>query len=446
MSKYPILFSEGSTEFWGHGEGVLSDAISCVVKNEINGAYDLEMVYPLCGANFSKIAGRSIIYAFAGPGEGRQPFRIHNIIERSSGKVSIYAHHLSYDLSGIPVSSIDAESSDDAFAQIAENSVPSNPFKFICQRSVEKAYYSLVPKSARSRILDKGESILATYGGEYLFDHFNVTYKDKLGIDKGYRIKYGVNLIDLSQESNFDELYTGIYPYYGSGENIMELPERTVNAEGQFGFSRIKVVNLSSEFSEEPDEDLLREHAQRYIIDKKIGVPKVSLDLSHVHLTRFGDFCTAPSPEDVELGDTVWVEYPKYNITVSARVNSYTYDSLGMRYTAISVGDPKTGFIKTLLQLKNKGDAAIEIKQDAEEAKIVAGSAGAVADIALQAANSKVSIEALKNGNALISGIVLPINGSLGILYGGWNATPQTGGDPSRVVTMQDLADLGIIQ
>ncbi len=424
------------------------------------------MVYPANGAHLSDIVGRSIIYAHASPQEGRQPFRVYDIVERSRGQVSVMAHHISYDLSGIPVSEINADTSDDAFIQLIENSAIPNPFTFDCQRSVEKSYVARVPKSARNRMMDKNESILATYGGEFRFDHFRVEYRNALGRDKGYRIKYGVNLIDLTQERNFDEMFTGIFPYYNSGENTLKLPEQIVNAKGEFGFSRVQVVNLSSEFSEEPDEDLLRDHARRYIEDKKIGVPKVSINLSHVHLTRFGDFCSAPTPEDIECGDTVWVEYPRYNITVSARVNSYSYDSINRRYINIGVGDPKAGFIKTLLQLKNSKDTASESKRISDNAQKNAYAAGAVANDAMEKANEavktvedaqkaaeeaiaavsdRVKYSELSDGSVGISGIILPYKGDIGKLDGTWAATPQAGGDPSRIITLQDLYNFGLL-
>ena len=59
----PILFAENSTVFTSNGIGRLSDAISCVVREERNGQYELEMVYPESGAHFSEIAIRGIIVA-----------------------------------------------------------------------------------------------------------------------------------------------------------------------------------------------------------------------------------------------------------------------------------------------------------------------------------------------------------------------------------------------
>ena len=52
---FPILYQNitaGSVP-QHHGLGVLSDAISCVVEQERNGAYELTMEYPLTGIHAS---------------------------------------------------------------------------------------------------------------------------------------------------------------------------------------------------------------------------------------------------------------------------------------------------------------------------------------------------------------------------------------------------------
>lgn len=454
MSKYPILFPASARTFSGHGIGVLSDAVSCVVTSEINGIYDLEMIYPIDGLYASQIVGRSIIYAEASPLEGRQPFRVHDIIKRMGGKISISAHHVSYDLSGIPVSSINASGSEEAFEQLKTNSVIENPFTFSRSKVVEdRAYWAQVPKSARSRLLDKNESIISTYGGELRFDHFTVEYLDRLGSDKNYRIRYGVNLVDITQEKNFDSLYTGIYPYYRSGENQLELSDKVLYAEGDFDFSRIQVVNLSSEFDEMPGEELLLKHAEKYITDKKIGVPTVSINLSHEHLARFGEFCNAPSPENIELGDTVWVDFAKYGISATARINTVKYDSLKKRYISIAVGDVKEGFIKTLAGLKaSKGDISTA-KRDASAAlggaseaeKSAQAAQGTAANALLAAEKAQETADGCVTRTELSSGVVLPTENTSGVLIKTWRTTPYTGGGLSPVVTKADLIALGLI-
>ena len=59
----PILFSSSSLLFTTQGIGRLTDALSCVVTEERNGEYELEMTYPQGGVNFESLAVQNIIVA-----------------------------------------------------------------------------------------------------------------------------------------------------------------------------------------------------------------------------------------------------------------------------------------------------------------------------------------------------------------------------------------------
>ena len=91
----PILFAENSNTFTTNGIGRLSDAISCVITEERNGQYELEMVYPSSGIHYEDIALRKIIVAKPSANASIQPFRIYNISKPIKGRVTIDAQHIS---------------------------------------------------------------------------------------------------------------------------------------------------------------------------------------------------------------------------------------------------------------------------------------------------------------------------------------------------------------
>lgn len=99
----PILYDSTEKQFTTNGIGTLADAISCTVIEERNGSYELEMEYPLGGINYDEIRNNRIILAMPSDGQKAQPFRVFKITRPIGGVVKIYAVHLSYDLSGIPV-------------------------------------------------------------------------------------------------------------------------------------------------------------------------------------------------------------------------------------------------------------------------------------------------------------------------------------------------------
>ena len=59
----PILFPSTATEFNTQGLGVLTDAISCTVTEERNGAFELTMQYPDTGVHFADLPYRGQAYA-----------------------------------------------------------------------------------------------------------------------------------------------------------------------------------------------------------------------------------------------------------------------------------------------------------------------------------------------------------------------------------------------
>ena len=99
-----FLYDQNEKNFTTAGLCTLPDATSCVVTEERNGAYELEMQYPINGIAYSSITARRIIFCRPNPYEREQPFRIYKISKPINGIVTVYAQHISYDLKGIPLS------------------------------------------------------------------------------------------------------------------------------------------------------------------------------------------------------------------------------------------------------------------------------------------------------------------------------------------------------
>ena len=125
----PILYSSTESTFTTNGIGGLSDCISCVVTEERNGQYTLEVVYPIDGAHFSDLSYSSIIKCIPSDGATAQLFRVYKISKPLNGKVTIDAEHISYQLSYIPVAPFTAGSCPAALNGLKTNSMERNPFE-----------------------------------------------------------------------------------------------------------------------------------------------------------------------------------------------------------------------------------------------------------------------------------------------------------------------------
>ena len=108
----PVLFEAGTKDFSSNGIGRLIDALKCDVVEERNGAYELEMEYPIDGAYFNEITEDRIIFAAPNENSGYQPFVITDLSKAFDGKVTIVAQHIRDLLNKYLVMPFEAASGD----------------------------------------------------------------------------------------------------------------------------------------------------------------------------------------------------------------------------------------------------------------------------------------------------------------------------------------------
>ena len=283
----PVLYSKYETEFVANGIGRLSEATSCTVTEVLNGKYELQMQYPISGKFYGDIANSAIVYAVPSDGTEAQPFRIYRISKPINGIVTIYAEHISYQLSHITVSPYEAESPAGALNGIKTNAADDCPFEFWTDKGTVADFSLSVPASGRLILGGMEGSVLDVYGGEYEFDHYTVKLHEHRGRDRGVTLRYGKNITDITQEENIANTITGVYPYWAntSGEYV-ELPEKVIYADnaGSFPFKRTIPLDCSGDFQEAPTVEQLREKGTAYVAKTGIGVPKVSIKASFIAL------------------------------------------------------------------------------------------------------------------------------------------------------------------
>ena len=342
------LFDASETTFTANGKGVISDAVSCVVFQVLNGEYELQMEYPVSGIRFSDITSRSIIMAKPDKISDEQPFRIYRITKPLNGIVTIYARHLAYDMSGYAVTPFEAASLGLALVGLKENATPTCPFTFQTDKSVSSDFSVKVPKSLWSCLGGSEGSILDTYRGEWEFNGFNAYLHNRRGSNRGVAIRYGKNLTSYEQDINCENVYTAVYPYWSNGTELVTLTEKTISVEGTFDFVRVLSLDLSGAFQEKPTEAQLRTRAERYITENDIGVPDISWTVEFVQLEASEEYKDREILEHISIGDTVTVEFEKYGVTATARAVEVQFNVLLDRYDSVTLGKVKTNMADTI--------------------------------------------------------------------------------------------------
>ncbi len=350
----PVLHQADSTSWASFGLGALSDAVTCEVTEERNGQYELEMTYPVSGQHYADIALRMIILAKPNYTDDPQPFRIYKISKPLNGIVTINAQHLCYDLSGFIDSAFSAVGVQSALIALTANCTPSPcPFTFSSDMSTATGTLEVLkPTSIRALMGGTSGSLIDHWHGEWSYDGYACRFDANRGTDRGVTIRYGKNLTSIKQEENNANVYTGIYPFWFNQDTraIVTLPEKTINAEGTFTFTKICPVDLSDKFEEEPTEEQLRLAAYSYLDSHDIGVPVVNLQLGFVQLEDI--------KERVDLCDTVHVYFDALGISAAAKCVRTRWNVLADRYNKIELGSIRASIANTITGIKETADQA----------------------------------------------------------------------------------------
>lgn len=356
-----LLFESTATTFTTNGLGALPDATVCQVTEERNGMFELEMKYPITGRHYNELSLRRIILAKSNPYSTPQPFRIYSITKPINGIVTVNAAHISYDLSGYPVSPFSAGSVAGAFTTMESACIVDQPFTFWTDKTTTATLKTTEPASIRSLLGGSEGSFLDVYGGEYEFDGFTVKLHNNRGMDRGVTIRYGKNMTDLKQEENCSNVYTGVYPFwYSEDSGIVQLPEKYVNCPGTYDFVRILTLDLTDRFENQPSVDQLRNAANSYITTNNIGVPKISLTVSFEMLSQFEEYKHFSLMETVHLCDTVTVQFEELGVSGTAKCISTLYNVLTNKYVQLELGEARSNLSTGIVEQNQKNKEQVD--------------------------------------------------------------------------------------
>ena len=344
----PVLYDAGERDFTTNGLGRLYDAISCMVTEERNGSFELEMTYPVSGIHYKDILKERIIYAVPADGKKEQPFRIYKISKPMKGITTISARHVSYQLSFVPVKAdlTPATTAAQALERLKHDAIEPCEFDFWTDDTTVGSYTTPLPASLRSRLGGVEGSILDNFGGEYEWDGWTVKLHAARGRDSGKVIRYGKDLTDLKQEESIEDTVTGVVPYWskdndGETQVVTASPVYTENAS-KYPYRRTIVLDLSSEWQEAPTETALRNRAASYMKANGYGVPSVNISISFVALWQSEEYKNIAPLERVNLCDTVSVEFSELQVSAKAKVIKTVYDVLKDRYSSIEIGSARS--------------------------------------------------------------------------------------------------------
>ena len=337
----PCLYKETETAFTTNGIGKLCDALSCLVTEKRNGAYELKMEYPSFGIHAEDMVEGNIIFTKPSERATTQPFRIYKITTPLTGLLEIQARHIQYQENFITVSPFSAQGSQAAMAALKSHVTTDCPFEFWTDIDSPAVFTITSPATVRGCLGGMDGSMLDTYGGEYEWDMYTALLHGHRGADHGVKIVYGKNLIDFKMERSIENMITGVHPYWKHSEDgtLMELPEKVVTIEHDGPFEKISVLDCTSQFEEKPTEAQLRNYVKKYLQNTSLTEPDIDIKIDFFQLWQTPGYQDIAEAERVSLCDTVHVYISKLGIEVSCKVTETEYDVLLERYKSITLSN-----------------------------------------------------------------------------------------------------------
>ncbi|WP_147564965.1 phage tail spike protein [Clostridium tyrobutyricum] len=323
--------------FDNNGLGILGEAISCYITEELNGDYSLELEYPVNSKKSKYLEEWNIIKA-----DG-QLFRIYKVEKSSDGKnvIKVWAKHIFYDLAYYFIESMKVENCSVKTA--LQKSLIGDLITIYTADSdiITANSISVIEKNPVEAIF----SIIDIWGcGELKRDNFDIKILNSIGKDAGVLIAQGKNIVGLKFNVDTTSVVTKLYPV---GKDGIKLTEKYIsvpnwNSDKYPPFPIIKKV----EFKEAEDEVTLRLLAKESA--NVIGLSKVSIDVDFIELSKTKEYENYKHLQTVNIGDLVIVRHKDFQIDVKVPVLKIKKDVLTGVNVKVELGQPKDNILNQL--------------------------------------------------------------------------------------------------
>lgn len=320
------IYNSPTINFSKNGRA-MHEALSCYVEEELNGAYEAELEYPIDKiGKWKELVNGNLLKI------DNQVFRIYNKRKSLDG-IMINARHLFYDnldnfledvrpenLSGVAAGQWILARTQYPHLFTVTGNLGGLGTRYFIRKNVVEAFM--------------GENgILNSWGGEIERDNYNIILHAHRGTDRGVHIRYGKNILGIEEALNIDDVCTRMMPI---GKDGLLLPEKYIDSPhlGNYPYPKIKTV----EFKDAETVEDLRAAAQDLMDDGEIDIPKANYKVDFIELSKTEEYKDYQVLERVYLGDTVTIKHSKLNMDLKARVIKLRRNILTGRIENLELG------------------------------------------------------------------------------------------------------------
>lgn len=357
----PILYDSKETSFTSNGLCRLRDCIEATVVEERNGVYEMDFSFPVDGENYDLIQLGHIIGVTHDESGDIQPFDIVSYSKPIDGIVTFHCTHISYRQSKMVSYASGINTLDDAFRAFRVSFFPDNPigeegggnpFTYLTDKdsSGYVAAFDGTPRTIRSLLGGVEGSILDTYGGEYEWDKWTVTLHSERGEQKDFTIRYGVNLTNFQDDTDYSESFNCCVPFWTDSTSGVTVIGSEINTEQSIIGVGDKCVplDLSDKFEDQPTTAQLETMAADVMSANQPYLPKQTIKVDFVRLQDEAGFDQFDSLLQCKLCDSIKVVFPRYDMSAYFKIVKTTWNVLLDRYDEMELGNLSTTLAEAL--------------------------------------------------------------------------------------------------
>ena len=292
-----------------------------------------------------------------------QLFRVKLVtVNMENNQITATAEHVSYDMNGVLVEDADIHQKspavalawiEQAFMIDYQGTIATNLV------SAEDGTYTgeIKGRNATYAILDPDKGIVGTFGAMYRRDNWDVFVMRKTNTDRGFRLRYGKNMLGVNWNIRSDGLVTRVVPVakaedgsdlYLDNDGDRWIDSPLINNYPRIRMERIKVEGqVGKDDGTETDtkwtEETLRAEMQkkaeeRFTIDKADQlVHEITVQFEMMGDTE--EYRALKGLEKVLMYDTVIAINERIGLSVSVEVTEIEFDCIRKKITALKLSN-----------------------------------------------------------------------------------------------------------
>lgn len=217
------------------------------------------------------------------------------------------------------------------------------------------------------------------WGGEILYNNYEVIVNERVGADHGARVVYGKNIVKdgFSETIDMTDVVTRIVPKAYNGYMIegnepwVDSPVIEKYPTAHYGVITFDDVKMRADASEDDEtngvtvcdtqeqlEKALRDKCMEQF-DTDVDKPSITIEANMELLQNTEVYDDVKELETVSLGDTVHCNHSKLGIVTDARVVELTWDAVRNKVTSVKLGDFQYNFLDNVSSVMNRVEQAI---------------------------------------------------------------------------------------